>query len=78
MLQKCGMPNAGVHDFTKFLKRGYGRATDHVAQDRRAGLMTRAEGNNTIREFDPRRPEILEYYLKCSGYSEKGILRDHG
>ena len=66
---ECRMP--GVHDFTKFLKRGYGRATDHVAQDRRAGLMTRAEGNKTIREFDPRRPEILEYYLKCSGYSEK-------
>ena len=64
---ECRMP--GMHDFTKFLKRGYGRATDHVAQDRRAGLISRREGNRLIREFDPRTPEILSEYLEMSGYS---------
>ena len=29
---ECRMP--GVHDFTKFLKRGYGRATDHAGAGR--------------------------------------------
>jgi N-acetyl sugar amidotransferase len=66
---ECRMP--GMHDFTKFLKRGYGRATDHVAQDRRAGLITASEGNQLIREFDPRAPEALKEYLKLSGYSEE-------
>jgi N-acetyl sugar amidotransferase len=66
---ECRMP--GMHDFTKFLKRGYGRTTDHVAQDRRAGLMTASEGNRLIREFDPRTPEMLKEYLAISDYSEE-------
>ncbi len=66
---ECIMP--GVHDYTKFLKRGYGRATDHVAQDVRAGLMTLEEGYELIREHDPREPEILDYYLKASGYTKE-------
>jgi len=66
---ECIMP--GVHDYTKFLKRGYGRATDHTSQDVRAGLMTLAEANEIIREHDPKRPHILDYYLKISGYTEE-------
>ncbi len=65
---ECIMP--GVHDYTKFLKRGYGRATDHTAQDVRAGLMTREEANVLIRDIDPRPPEVLNHYLQISGYSE--------
>ncbi|MCK6419172.1 MAG: N-acetyl sugar amidotransferase [Alphaproteobacteria bacterium] len=65
---ECIMP--GVHDYTKFLKRGYGRGTDFAAQDRRAGLMTRQEANRLVREYDPVEPEILEYYLKITGYTK--------
>ncbi len=32
---ECRM--AGVHDYTKFLKRGFGRGTDHASADVRAG-----------------------------------------
>lgn len=70
---ECVMP--GVHDYTKFLKRGYGRATDHASQDCRAGLMTREEANEYIREHDPKRPGILDYYLKSTGYSEEEFYR---
>lgn len=66
---ECKM--TGLHDFTKFLKRGYGRGTDFAAQDRRAGLMTEVEANQIIREHDPMEPEILDYYLKISGYSKE-------
>ncbi|QQG37324.1 MAG: N-acetyl sugar amidotransferase [Micavibrio aeruginosavorus] len=66
---ECVMP--GVHDFTKFLKRGYGRGTDFAAQDRRAGLMTREEANELVREYDPVEPEALEYYLEITGYSRE-------
>lgn len=62
---ECIMP--GVHDFTKFLKRGFGRATDHVAQDVRAGLMTLEEGNRLIRAHDPVEPGVLEHYLAITG-----------
>jgi N-acetyl sugar amidotransferase len=70
---ECRMP--GVHDFTKFLKRGYGRGTDFTSQDIRAGLMTLEEGNVIARENDPEEPDILEYYLKSTGYSREEFYR---
>ena len=66
---ECIMP--GVHDFTKFLKRGYGRGTDFAAQDRRAGLMSRDEAYNLVREYDPAEPAALKYYLEITGYSRE-------
>ncbi len=75
---ECRM--AGLHDYTKFLKRGYGRATDHVSQDVRAGLMTREEAWDIIRDYDPRRPEILNYYLEITGLTKEeffDIMRSH-
>ena len=66
---ECIMP--GVHDFAKFLKRGYGRGTDFAAQDLRAGLLTREEANQLVREFDPAEPDVLDYYLEITGYSRE-------
>lgn len=66
---ECIMP--GVHDYAKFLKRGYGRGTDFAAQDLRAGLMTRAEANELVRKIDPAEPDVLEYYLEITGYSRE-------
>lgn len=66
---ECIMP--GVHDFTKFLKRGYGRGTDFSAQDRRAGIMTRKEQNEIVREYDAKEPDVLDYYLEITGYSKE-------
>lgn len=69
---ECIMP--GVHDYTKFLKRGFGRATDHVSQDVRCGLMTREEGFELIKKYDPQRPKILDYYLEITGMSEQEFI----
>lgn len=66
---ECVMP--GVHDYTKYLKRGFGRATDHASQDVRAGLMTRKEAFDSIKKIEPEEPKILDYYLKISGYTKK-------
>lgn len=66
---ECKMP--GVHDYAKYLKRGFGRATDHASQDVRAGLLTREEAFEVIKEYDPQRPEMLDYYLKITGFSEE-------
>ena len=42
----------GVHDYLKFIKFGYGRATDHVCKDIRNGHMTRAEGISLVKKYD--------------------------
>jgi N-acetyl sugar amidotransferase len=65
---ECRM--AGLHDYTKYLKRGFGRATDHASQDVRAGLITREEGFELARTHDPVRPAALDYYLEITGLSE--------
>jgi N-acetyl sugar amidotransferase len=65
---ECTM--AGVHDFTCYLKRGYGRSTFQASLDVRNGLMTREEGINLASRIDSERPGALDYYLKITGYSE--------
>lgn len=62
---------AGVHDYTKFLKRGFGRGTDHASVDVRAGLMTREEAFELAKKHDSERPAALDYYLEITGYSEE-------
>ena len=66
---ECVMP--GVHDFTCYLKRGYGRSTWQACTDVRAGLLTREEGFELGKSIDPQRPEALDYYLQITGYSEE-------
>ncbi|MEM6883893.1 MAG: N-acetyl sugar amidotransferase [Verrucomicrobiota bacterium] len=66
---ECMMP--GVHDYTKFLKRGFGRGTDFVSQDVRAGLLTREEGFEIAKKHDLERPGVLDYYLEITGYTEE-------
>ena len=62
---------SGVHDYAKFVKRGFGRGTDHASQDVRNGLLTREEGFELARETDTQRPRALDYYLKISGLTER-------
>ncbi len=61
---------AGVHDFTCYLKRGYGRSTFQACLDVRNGLMTREEGFEVARNIDSERPGALDYYLKITKLSE--------
>ena len=65
---ECIMP--GVHDFTNYLKRGYGRGTFHASVDVRNGLLTQQEGFELARQHDATRPEALDYYLQITGMSE--------
>jgi len=68
---ECRMP--GMHDYLKYLKRGFGRATDHASQDVRAGIMTREEGFEIAKKYDPMRPKIMDYYLQITGLSEEEV-----
>jgi N-acetyl sugar amidotransferase len=62
---------SGMHDFTCYLKRGFGRATWQASVDVRNGLLTRKEGFDLIARHDQERPEALDYYLEITGLSEK-------
>ncbi|MFH1019054.1 MAG: N-acetyl sugar amidotransferase [Pseudomonadota bacterium] len=61
---------AGMHDFTCYLKRGFGRGTFHASMDVRNGLLTRREGFALANAHDSVRPEALDYFLKITGLSE--------
>ncbi len=61
---------AGMHDFTCYLKRGYGRSTMQACVDIRNGLLTRDEGLKLAEKYDRERPDALDYYLKITGMSE--------
>ncbi len=52
-----------VHDYLKYLKFGYGRATDDTSMEIRHGRMTREEGIELINKFDGARPHTLDTYL---------------
>lgn len=50
------MHENGIHDYLKFVKFGYGRATDHACKDIRAGIMTREEGIEMVKKYDHVKP----------------------
>ena len=62
---------AGMHDFTCYLKRGFGRSTWQASVDVRNGLLTREEGFELISRYDREQPEALDYYLKLTEMSEE-------
>lgn len=66
---------AGMHDFTCYLKRGFGRSTWQASVDVRNGLLTKQEGFELIKQHDQERPEALDYYLKITGLSEEEFYK---
>jgi hypothetical protein len=66
---ECKM--AGVHDYTKFLKRGFGRGTDHASVDVRAGLLSREEAFELAKKNDTERPPALDWYLEITGFTDE-------
>jgi len=60
----------GVHDLLKFIKFGYGRASDHSSKDIRTGYMSRDEGINMVKKYDHVVSSDLEYWLNYVGMKE--------
>ena len=61
----------GAHDLLKFVKFGYGRASDHASKDIRTGYMTRDEGVEMVRRYDHVVSKDLYYWLEYVGMSEQ-------
>ena len=65
------MHENGIHDFMKFIKFGYGRASDHASKDIRSGYMTREQGIEIVRKYDHVKPRRdLERWLEYVGMTE--------
>jgi imidazoleglycerol phosphate synthase cyclase subunit len=64
------MHENGVHDYLKYLKFGYGRATDHACKDIRAGLMGRSQAIGVVNHYDEVKPSDLKRWLEYVGMTE--------
>jgi N-acetyl sugar amidotransferase len=70
------MHENGIHDYMKYIKFGYGRATDHAAKDIRTGYMTREEGIEKVLQYDHVKPRRdLDRWLKYVDMTEEEFDR---
>ena len=60
----------GMRDFSKFVKRGYGR-TNHLGSiDIRHGRLTREEALRMEEQYDGKRPASMDWFLEILGMTE--------
>lgn len=65
------MHENGIHDYLKFVKFGYGRASDHASKDIRDGYLSRPQGVELVRQYDHVKPRRdLDRWLEYVGMSE--------
>lgn len=65
-----------VHDYLKFVKFGFGRATDHASIDVRNGRMSRTEAVEIVKKYDGKFPKQgMRAFLKFSGLGEDEFRR---
>ena len=64
----------GIRDWLKYIKRGFGRTGQSVAREIRNGRMTSEEAIKLIEEYEGRRPESLDYFLKILNITEKEFM----
>jgi len=63
-----------LHDYLKYVKYGFGRATDHVGIDIRNGRMTREEGLQLVRRYDGKYPYYgVSEFIKYSGMTKEEV-----
>lgn len=62
---------SGTHDYLKFLKYGYGKATDHACREIRLKRLTREEGIDLVEQYERKQPEDLGLLLKWLGMNER-------
>lgn len=61
----------GIHDYLKFVKFGYGRASDHACKDIRSGYMTREKGIEMVKMYDHVKSSDLQFWLNYVDRTEE-------
>ena len=64
----------GIHDYLKYVKYGFGRATDHASIDIRNNRLTRQEGIELVKKYEGKYPHqgVLKF-IKYTGLSKLEI-----
>jgi N-acetyl sugar amidotransferase len=57
------MHSAGLHDYLKFLRLGYGKVTDHASREIRLKRLTREDGIAQVQAYSHRPPADVETFL---------------
>lgn len=65
----------GAHDLLKFIKFGYGRASDHASKDIRDKYMTREQGIEKVRTYDHVVSSDLHHWLEYVDMKEEEFWR---
>lgn len=64
----------GLHDYLKFVKYGFGRATDHVGIDIRNNRLTREEALTLVNTYDGKYPHYgVKSFMEYSQMSKEEI-----
>lgn len=64
----------GLHDYLKYVKYGFGRASDHVCIDIRNGRLTREQGIELVKKYDGKYPNYgVAEFIKYSGLSKREV-----
>lgn len=64
------------HDYFKFLKYGFGRATDHTSIEIRHGRMTRDEGLNLVKRYEGKIPtKYFSEFLEAAEITEEEFIK---
>jgi len=64
----------GLNDYLRYLKFGYGRATDHASYEIRRGRMSREQGIKMVKKYNHVYPKDIKIYARYSGLTEKQII----
>lgn len=62
-----------LHDHIKFLKYGYGKATDHACREIRLKRLTREEGIERVAQYQNKEPKTLAMFLDWMGMTKNGF-----
>lgn len=62
---------AGIRDYCKYIKRGFGRTTHLVSIDIREGRKNREEAIRLVEDHDGKRPASLDVFLDLLGMTER-------
>lgn len=64
----------GLHDYLKFVKYGFGRATDHACIDIRNKRLTRKEGLELVKKYDGKYPHLsINAFIEYTGMTKVEI-----
>jgi len=71
---------SGLHDYIKYLKVGYGKATDHACRELRWGRLTREDAIELVQRYQAIQPKDIRLFLQWLDMSEEefyGYIDNH-